>query len=73
MLKNNNIAVVLCGHGSSFNRYIQDFKKSHKIIEKINASCYYCFIEKNEPNIEDCLSFIKKREFRGYIFFLFTF
>ena len=43
--------------------------KSHKIIEKkINASCYYCFIEKNEPNIEDCLIFIKKREFKGIFF-----
>ena len=72
MLKNNNIAVVLCGHGSSFNRYIQDFKKSHKIIEKkINASCYYCFIEKNEPNIEDCLSFIKKKGVQKVFFFPF--
>ena len=72
MLKNNNIAVVLCGHGSSFNRYIQDFKKSHKIIEKkINASCYYCFIEKNEPNIEDCLIFIKKKGVQKVFFFPF--
>ena len=63
MLKNKNeIAIVLCGHGSSFNLYIQDFKKNHKIIEeKINTSCYFCFIEKNEPNIEDCLRLIKKK------------
>ena len=36
MLKNNNeIAIVLCGHGSSFNLYIQDFKKTHKKIQSL--------------------------------------
>ncbi len=73
MLKNNNkIAIVLCGHGSSFNLYIQDFKKNHKIIEKqINTNCYICFIEKNEPNIENCLQLIKKKELNKLFFFLF--
>ena len=73
MLKNKNeIAIVLCGHGSSFNLYIQDFKKNHKIIEeKINTSCYFCFIEKNEPNIEDCLRLIKKKGVKKVIFFPF--
>jgi len=73
MLKNNNeIAIVLCGHGSSFNLYIQDFKKNHKIIEeKINTNCYICFIEKNEPNIEDCLRLIKKKGVKKVIFFPF--
>jgi len=72
MLKNKNIAIVLCGHGSSFNLYIQDFKKYHQIIEKrINASCYFCFIEKNEPNIEDCLSFIKEKGVQRVFFFPF--
>ena len=73
MLKNNNeIAIVLCGHGSSFNLYIQDFKKTHKIIEKkINTSCYICFIEKNEPSIENCLRLIKKKGIKKVIFFPF--
>ena len=73
MLKNNNeIAIVLCGHGSSFNLYIQDFKKTHKIIEKkINTSCYICFIEKNEPSIENCLHLIKKKGIKKVIFFPF--
>jgi len=73
MLKNNNeIAIVLCGHGSSFNLYIQDFKKNHKIIEKkINTSCYICFIEKNEPSIENCLRLIKKKGIKKVIFFPF--
>ena len=73
MLKNNNkIAIVLCGHGSSFNLYIQDFKKNHKIIEKqINTNCYICFIEKNEPNIENCLQLIKKKGIKQVIFFPF--
>ena len=73
MLKNNNeIAIVLCGHGSSFNLYINDFKKNQKIIEeKIYTSCYICFIEKNEPNIEDCLRLIKKKGVKKVIFFPF--
>ena len=72
MLKNKNIAIVLCGHGSSFNLYIQDFKKYHQIIEKrINASFFVCFIEKNEPSIEGCLSFIKKQGVKKVFFFPF--
>ena len=49
---NNNIAVVMCGHGSSFNLYEEDFKKNFQIIKrKIRANSYFCFIEKSEPNI----------------------
>ncbi len=61
--------LILCGHGSSFNLYKQDFMKNHQLIEKtIHANCSFCFIEKNEPNIENCLQNIKKKG-EGKIFF----
>ena len=72
MLKSNNTALVLCGHGSSFGSYEQDFKKNHRMIEKkIHANCYYCFIEKNQPNIENCLKDIKKKGIKKVLFFPF--
>ena len=72
MLKSNNTALVLCGHGSSFDLYEQDFKKNHKMIEKkIHTNCYFCFIEKNQPNIENCLKTYKKKGIENSIFFSF--
>ena len=72
MLKRNNTALVLCGHGSSFGSYEQDFKKNHRLIEKkIHTNCYYCFIEKNQPNIENCLKDIKKKGIKKVFFFPF--
>ena len=72
MFKSNNTALVLCGHGSSSDLYKQDFKKSHKVIEKIMpTSCYFCFIEKNQPNIENCLRRIKQRGIEKVLFFPF--
>ncbi len=72
MLKRNNTALVLCGHGSSFGSYEQDFKKNHRLIEKkIHTNCYYCFIEKNQPNIENCLKDIKKKGVKTVFFFPF--
>ena len=72
MLKSNNTALVLCGHGSSFDLYEQDFKKNHKMIEKkIHTNCYFCFIEKNQPNIENCLKTIKKKGVKTVFFFPF--
>ena len=72
MLKRNNTALVLCGHGSSFGSYEQDFKKNHRLIEKkIHTNCYYCFIEKNQPNIENCLKDIQKKGVKTVFFFPF--
>ena len=72
MLKSNNTALVLCGHGSSFGSYEQDFKKNHRLFEKkIHTNCYYCFIEKNQPNIENCLKDIKKKGVKTVFFFPF--
>ena len=72
MLKSNNTALVLCGHGSSFGSYEQDFKKNHRLIEKkIHTNCYYCFIEKNQPNIENCLKDIQKNGVKTVFFFPF--
>ena len=72
MLKNNKTALVLCGHGSSFDSYKQDFERSHKFIKKkIHIGCYVCFIEKNEPNIENCLRSIKKKGVEKVFFFPF--
>ncbi len=72
MLKTNKTALILCGHGSSFNLYKKDFKKNHKLIEKkIHTNCYICFIEKNEPNIENCLRSVKKKGIEKVFFFPF--
>ena len=72
MLNSSNTALVLCGHGSSFKLYEQDFKKNHRMIEeKIRTNCYFCFIEKSKPSIEDCLKAIKKRGFKKIFFFPF--
>jgi len=72
MLKSNNTALVLCGQGSSFNLYKQDFNRNFKIIKKkIHSSCHFCFIEKDEPNIENCLRVIKKRGVKKVFFFPF--
>ena len=74
MLKSNNTALVLCGHGSSFDSFKQDFKKSHKMIEKkIHTNCYFCFIEKNQPDIENCLKTIKQKGIEKVFFFHFYF
>ena len=72
MLKINNTALVLCGHGSSFDLYKKDFIKSHRMIEKkIHTSCYFCFIEKNQPDIENCLKTIKQQGIEKVFFFPF--
>lgn len=72
MLKSSNTALVLCGHGSSFDLYEQDFKKNHRMIEKkIDTGCYFCFIEKNHPNIENCLRTIKEKGIKKVFFFPF--
>ena len=72
MLKSNNTALVLCGHGSSFDSFKQDFKKSHKMIKKkIHTNCYFCFIEKNQPDIENCLKTIKQKGIEKVFFFPF--
>ena len=41
------------------------------IEKKIHTNCYFCFIEKNQPNIENCLKTIKKRVLKKYFFFHF--
>ena len=52
--------------------YEQDFKKNHRMIEKkIHTNCYFCFIEKNQPNIENCLKTIKKKGVKKVFFFPF--
>tara|TARA_B100000035_G_scaffold312520_1_gene324152 strand:+ start:692 stop:1426 length:735 start_codon:yes stop_codon:yes gene_type:complete len=72
MLKSNSTAIVLCGHGSSFNLYEQDFKKNHRMIEeKIRTSCYFCFIEKSQPSIENCMKALKKKDVKKIFFFPF--
>ena len=72
MLNSSNTALVLCGHGSSFKLYEQDFKKNYRMIEeKIHTNCYFCFIEKSKPSIEDCLKAIKKKGIKKIFFFPF--
>ena len=72
MQKNQTKALVICGHGSSVNLYKNDFKKSFNTIRNvIKANCFFCFIEKNKPSIDECLKILKKDGYTTIFFFPF--
>ena len=72
MLKKQTKALVICGHGSSVNLYENDFKKSFKTIRNvIKTNCFFCFIEKNKPSIDECLKILKKDGYNKIFFFPF--
>ena len=53
---NKENAIILCGHGSRDSDYkngMLGLKK--KLVEHIQYDVFNCFIEINEPSIEDCL------------------
>ena len=63
--------IVLCGHGSRDPRFKMDFLKFAKSIELCFKSrkTYFCFIEKNNPSIEEMLDI---KSSLSKLFFLFN-
>lgn len=61
--------IVLCGHGSRDPRFKMDFLKFAKSIELCFKSrkTYFCFIEKNNPSIEEMLD-ITTKNYENIIF-----
>ena len=68
--KNNNVAIVICGHGSRDTEYKKDFLKfKRKINLKIDSTdIFHCFIEINQPSISNCLKKILKN-YKKIVFF----
>ena len=53
---NKENAIILCGHGSRDSDYIKEMLGLKIKLEKqIQCEVFNCFIEINEPSIEDCL------------------
>ena len=53
---NKENAIILCGHGSRDSDYKNDMLDLKIKLEKnIQYDVFNCFIEINEPSIEDCL------------------
>ena len=56
---NKENAIILCGHGSRDSDYIKEMLGLKIKLEKqIQCEVFNCFIEINEPSIEDCLNAI---------------
>ena len=53
---NKENAIILCGHGSRDSDYKNEMLRfEDKIRRNIQNDVFNCFIEINEPSIEDCL------------------
>ena len=53
---NKENAIILCGHGSRDSDYKNEMLGLKiKLEENIQYDVFNCFIEINEPSIEDCL------------------
>ena len=52
-------AIVLCGHGSRDSNYLKELIKfEDKLQKKLSKTkIFRCFIEINNPSIEECLNF----------------
>ena len=63
-------AIVLCGHGSRDNNYLKELiELEDKLKQKLSKiRIFHCFIEINNPSIEDCLKNLLKR-FKKILFF----
>ena len=49
-------ALIFCAHGSSSQIHYENVKKLVNYIKnKVDADCFFCFIEKSEPNIDKFL------------------
>ena len=60
--KCNEIAIVICSHGSNNEKFKSDFISFINRIKKVflEYNVFYCFIEINSPSIEQCLKQISK-------------
>ena len=57
----NELAIVLCGHGSRNSNYLLGIKRLEEILsKKLKLNIYLCFIEINKPSIEECINKITK-------------
>ncbi len=66
---NKENAVILCGHGSRDSDYKNEMLcLKTKLEEHIRYDVFNCFIEINEPSIEDCLKEIVHR-YKKILFF----
>ena len=53
---NREHAIILCGHGSRDSDYQHEMNNlKMKLKQKFRCDVFNCFIEINEPSIEDCL------------------
>ena len=67
-------ALIFCAHGSSSQIHYENVKKLVNYIKnKVDADCFFCFIEKSEPNIDKFFDEIRKPNIKNYFFFLFSY
>ena len=64
-------AVIFCGHGSRNKEYKKSFLIfKNKIKKNLDGFDYFhCFIEVDEPSIDDCLSEVIKKKYKKVLFF----
>ena len=66
---NNNSAIFFCGHGSRSDSYSQNLINIKKKLEKrIKLKVFSCFIEINNPSLEECLSKYSEKFDKIFIF-----
>lgn len=54
-------ALIICAHGSTDNDYNKDFSIFFsKLKAKIKKKIFYCFVEKSEPSIQQCIDLVSK-------------
>ena len=71
---NNNSAIFLCGHGSRSDSYSQNLINIKKKLEKrIKLKVFNCFIEINNPSLEECLSKYSEKFDKIFIISIFNF
>ncbi len=68
--KNNNVAIVICGHGSRQEEYKKDFLKFKRRIKisLVSVDVFHCFLEINKPSISSCLKNVAKN-YKKVLFF----
>ena len=63
-------ALIFCAHGSSSQIHYENVKKLVNYIKnKVDADCFFCFIEKSEPNIDKFFDEISKTKYQKLFFF----
>ncbi len=72
---NNDVAIIICGHGSRNTNYKASLVKltNELKVRFKSKNFFYCFIEIDSPLIEECLNSLIKDYKRIYFFPLFIF